>query len=336
VRRPSPEPRDSRGHAAEGCPQSWYLVAAARDLDRPGRIVATEVGDEALIVYRGAGDGQVRALAAHCAHLGAHLRHGRVVGDGIRCALHHRVFDGTGLCRGLSGGTAHELRQPTFRVLERHGGVWVFLGEGEPFDFPVPALAAGGDVATRLISPRRFPISWRALIANGCDIDHLQTVHHRRLRAEPEFLRPAPHRMEVAYEASVTGRGLSDRLMGYLAGDRIRARISCLGGSLMLVESALGERRSFLMLSMVPSSGGTTIRGVAGIAAAPGAAGRLKARVAAWLFTSFLERDVEFLEGLRLHRPPSEATLGDRFMNRVFDYLEGVPLYRGHRGWTAA
>jgi hypothetical protein len=90
------------------------------------------------------------------------------------------------------------------------------------------------------------------------------------------------------------------------------------------------------MLSMVPAPGGTTIRGVAGVEAPPNGPGLLKARVAAWLFTSFLERDVEFLDGLRLHRPPSEATLGDRFMNRVFDYLDGVPLFRGQRGCTAA
>jgi len=37
---------------------------------------------------------------------------------------------------------------------------------------PRPALADPGPVATRLIAPREFPISWRALIANGCDVDH--------------------------------------------------------------------------------------------------------------------------------------------------------------------
>ena len=323
--------------AGVGCPQSWYLVAAADDLG-PGRILAAEVGGEELVVYRGGLDGRARAMAAHCAHLGAHLKHGRVTGDGIRCALHHRVFDGDGACRGIPGARPEgaALRQATFPVVERFGGVWVFLGDGDPFEFPVPALARAGEVATRLIAPRRFPLPWSVLIANGCDIDHLQTVHHRRLRAEPELLRPAPHRMEVAYEASVTGRGLSDRLMRRLAGDRIRARISCLGGSLMIVESALGDRQSFLMLSMVPGTGGTTIRGVAGVAGPPGLGGRLKARLAAWLFTSFLERDVEFLEGLRLTRPPVEVTLGDRFMSRVFDYLEGVPMYRGRRDGTAA
>src|SRR5262249_14617875 len=159
--------------------------------------------------------------------------------------------------------------QPAFPVLERHGAVWAFLGESEPFEFPVPVLAQAGAVATRLISPRRFPISWRALIANGCDIDHLQSVHRRRLPPEPELLRRAPHRLEVACEASVIGQGPSDRVMRRLAGDHVRARISCFGGSLMLVESTLGSRRSFLMLSMVPAAGGTTIRGVAGVEAPP-------------------------------------------------------------------
>jgi NADPH-dependent 2,4-dienoyl-CoA reductase/sulfur reductase-like enzyme/nitrite reductase/ring-hydroxylating ferredoxin subunit len=81
----------------------------------PGRLGE----DDALLVRRG---DSFYAFAAHCTHYGGELAKGLVVGDTVRCPLHHACFD-------LHTGEA--LRAPAFdpiacwRVEQRDGKVYV-------------------------------------------------------------------------------------------------------------------------------------------------------------------------------------------------------------------
>ena len=67
----------------------WYIVCASRELPR-GAIRRFELGDQAIVVFRG--DRGVQALPAHCLHQGVDLAHGEVVGDCLRCPLHHWMY----------------------------------------------------------------------------------------------------------------------------------------------------------------------------------------------------------------------------------------------------
>ncbi len=95
----------------------------------------------------------------------------------------------------------------------------------------------------------------------------------------------------------------------------------------MLVESEAGGRRAALAVCLAPVDGGVEILPIAGVApsrlrVADGA----RARLARWLYTSFLTRDAAVLEGMRLQpRPalPDDACLAECL--EFLTSLEGVP-----------
>lgn len=306
------------------CPSAWYLACPATDL-KVGQVMALTIGGRELVLFRDR-RGAAHALAAHCVHMGCHLKHGAVIDDRLRCPLHFRQFDGAGRCRAVPGGTADAaLGQPTFPLHEQFGALFVFIGRGPASLFPAPHDLPPDSCATLVTAPFFFPLPWYALIANGCDLDHLQTVHLRRLKEPPTVGALPQRRFQVRYRTRVIGRRLADRVMRWLSGDDIRATITVLGGSLMLVESTIKTRRSFLLLSMVPVDGGTRIRCVVGLPRGWSAVlDRLCVRLTAWLFLSFLKRDVNILEGQRLHRPVQLITDGDRYVSQLFDYFEAL------------
>jgi nitrite reductase/ring-hydroxylating ferredoxin subunit len=306
------------------CPSSWYLACPAAEL-KTGQVKSIAIGGRELVLFRDAG-GIAHAVAAHCVHMGCHLKHGTVIGDRLRCPLHFRQFDGAGRCRAVPGGKAESApSQPVYPLLEQFGGLFVFVGRGPAFPFPAPHDLPPEAYATLVTESFDFPLPWYALIANGCDLDHLQTVHLRRLKEPPVVGPRPPHRFQVRYRTRVTGTRLADRVMRWLSGDDIRAAITCFGGSLMLVESTIKSRRSFLLLSMRPSENGTSVRCVTGLPRGRNAGlDRLAVRLSAWLFLSFLKRDVNILEGQRLHRPVQLITDGDRYVSQLFDYFEAL------------
>lgn len=306
------------------CPSSWYLVGSAAEL-KPRKIMAATVGRHELVLFRDAA-GVVHALAAHCVHMGCHLKSGQVIGDRLRCPLHFRQFDGAGRCRAIPGGkTAGSPAQPTYPVLERFGALFVFVGRGPAFEFPSPHGQPAESYVALATPAFGFPLPWYALIANGCDLDHLQTVHLRQLKEPPQVGAEPPHRFRIRYRTRVIGRRLADWAMRRLSGDDIRASITCFGGSLMLIESTIKNRRSFLFLSVRPQNGATSARGIVGLPRGRfDLLDRLAVRVTAWLFLSFLRRDLEILDGQRLHRPSPVITDGDRYVSLLFDYFESL------------
>jgi nitrite reductase/ring-hydroxylating ferredoxin subunit len=313
-----------RPDAITACPSAWYLVAAASEL-QPKQILAVTVGAHELVLFRD-GTGRAQALAAHCVHMGCHLKTGMVIADRLRCPLHFRQFDGAGRCRAIPGGrVAESPAQPTYPLIERFGALFVFVGRGPAHDLPAPHDLPAESFATLVMPSFHVALPWYAPIANGCDLDHLQTVHLRQLK-EPPDVGPLPQRrFRIRYRTRVLGKHFADRLMRRLSGDDIRATITCFGGSLMLVESIVGRRSSFLLLSMRPDGDGTSLRGLVGLPRSRSPLlDRIAVRITAWLFRSFLSRDIGVLEGQRLHRPNPLVTAGDRYVAQLFDYFESL------------
>ncbi len=287
---------------------------------KPGKIAPASLGDHQIVLFRGSDDKQVHALAAHCIHMGCHLKAGKVIGDHIRCPLHFRQFDGSGKCR-----TVEMPAQPTYPAIERFGAIFVFLGKGPVPEFPTPYQQSPDRFATLTTRPFEFALPWYALIANGCDLDHLQTVHQRRLKEPPEVGALSPGIFRIRYRTEVVGSSLADRLVRRISGGEIRATISCFGGSLMLVESQLGKRKSFLLLSMRPKRDGTSIQGIVGLRRRGSKlVSVMSVHVAGWLFLSFLKRDLAILDDLKLHRPAPALSDGDRYMSQLFDYFNSL------------
>lgn len=310
------------------CPQNWYLLARSAELDH-GAILARRLGALDIVVYRGLESGHAVTFAAHCVHAGCHLRHGEVIGDDLQCALHRRVIRADGRFIAQDRSPLPTAPQPCLPTIERFGCIFVFAGETAAFDLPAPDICALGPVTTRVLPSQSFPLPWSTLIANGMDIDHLQAVHDRKLCEPPALRRLDRYRMRLDYRAQVTGRHLSDRMMKWIANDDIRTSITCIGGSMMLVESSVGRHRTFVILSMCPDGGsGSTIRAVVGVTGAPERLSRrAAARGAAWLFHAFLKKDVGVLHEMQWHEPETEVTQGDALTRSLCAFFRSLPAF---------
>ena len=314
------------------CPQNWYLLAYSAEL-KHGAILARPLGGIEVVLYRGVESGRAVAFGAHCAHAGCHLQHGKVVGDTLQCALHHRTIRDDGRFIASNGTELGTTPQRCLPVTERLGCIFVFAGEVSTFDLPVPDICADGPVATRSLPPQTFPLPWSTLISNGMDIDHLQAVHDRKLRGQPTLRRAAQFVMRLDYSSRVTGHHPSDKVMKWISGDEINTSITCIGGSMMLVESTVGRHRTFVLLSMCPVDEGSAVRAVAGVAGDPDRMPvQLAARLAAWLFHAFLKKDVGILRQMDWHEPIEDITLGDTLTQSLCQFFRNLPAFEPNHG----
>ena len=269
-------------------PRSWYFACASRNVPI-GRVVSWNLLDHQLVLFRGK-SGRVTAVEAHCAHMGAHLGHGEVIGDHLRCAMHHWVVEPSGACRGPAGAC---LTQLTYPVVERYGGVFVFVGAQDTFAFP--AIDEDQNLSLHVVmgKPELVQTSWAGVMANAFDTDHILAVHHRALLEPPQITQLNGRGVELRYASRVTGRGLSDRAMKWLSNDRIVVTIRCWGGTIMTVRSEVGNRVGRLLVTAKPTVDGTLVTPFVAVPKARLAPLDVaSARFSLWLFTTFLRRDL--------------------------------------------
>ncbi|MBM7118722.1 Rieske 2Fe-2S domain-containing protein [Archangium primigenium] len=293
--------------------RAWYAACASEDL-RPGQVRAWSLAGRELVLFR-TESGQVQALAAHCPHMGAHLARGTVVGECLRCPLHHLAFDGRGVCH-----PPRRLSQRAFPVVERHGNVLVF--NGPVVLFPPPQVGPPA-LRWRAAPPVTVKCGWLPLVTNAFDIEHLRTVHLRELREPPRLERPDAFTLRLRFTSRVTGNGLSDRMMKALSGDHIRVTLTLYGGSLLAVESDLGRVRGALLAAFLPHPEGTQV--TLSVASPPSLLpGLAPARLALsrWLYTAFLHRDLSVLEGMRFQ---SAAAREDPVLRPLLDFIAQLP-----------
>lgn len=281
-------------------PQGWYVVARSRDL-RPRQLLRVTLARHEIVVFRTA-RGALGALDAHCPHMGAHLGLGRVRGEHLECRLHcwRIAVDGR--------IPAQRKTARTWQLTERAGLILLDLGG----DRALPA-AGEPDFLWTCARPIDVAAHWHALTANAFDLPHLTTVHHRELVEPPQAGFEPGREFEMRYVTRVTGRGASDRVMKWLSRDRIQVRIRC-HGPMVVVDTDLGFTRTAAMIGMLPTEQGTRLFGAFGIRPGPLAAPRLA--LTRWLFASFLERDLGFVEGMRLR-----TDVDDPVLQTFFDYL---------------
>ena len=275
-------------------PRSWYFVCRGRDVGI-GRIVPWSLLGTSFVLYRGQ-SGRVIALDAHCPHMGAHLAQGDVVGDRLRCAMHHWVLDASGTCRGPGGACLHH---DTFPVVEQYGAVFICADARVTFPLPVIPDDDGRSLHVVMGESETVETSWPGIMANAFDTEHILAVHHRALLEPPSITQLDTHGIELRYASRVTGRGVSDRAMKWLSNDRILVTIRCWGGTVMTVRSEVGSRVGRLFVSVTPSPSGAIVTPFVGVpkSGLP-PLDALAARFSLWLFTTFLRRDLLSLKNM--------------------------------------
>ena len=299
----------------------WYMVCAGNEL-RHGAVRRFELGGRSIALFRGRETGVVRSLPANCVHQGADLGQGEVIGDRLRCPLHHWEFGDR--CERIPGSceVPASLAVPRYETAERFGMIFVHAGP-DPLQ-PVPGFSVDdADLHFRPGRPVTIDCPWYVPVANAFDMTHLETVHGRTLTSAPVISRPDSMTFHVRYSTAVTGRGWSDQAMRFLSGNDIRVHVTCAGGTMVIVESLVGRRRGYLMASLRPVKDGVSILPLFGVPRGSSGLHRIHGRVAALLFTEFLRRDVRPLSGIRF--PDNFTDAQDETIDACYRYLCQLP-----------
>lgn len=119
----------------------WYVAGWSKDFGC--EILPIEILGIRLALFRDT-KGKLNALEDRCPHRLLPLSKGKLIGDNIQCGYHGMTFSGAGKCVRVPGqdNTPSSANVPSFHVFERHGVVWVWMGdsaladEAEIFDMP--------------------------------------------------------------------------------------------------------------------------------------------------------------------------------------------------------
>ena len=239
--------------------EGWYWALRSRELSR-GRVRAVTLAGRDLALYRGQ-DGSVRALDAHCAHMGAHLATGRVEGDTVRCFFHRWRYDGAGRCvevPSLGGCPLASARVRSWPVAERYGLIWVWTGERPTAPVPVPPELAGVPIRSRLdrtFTKRCHP---HVVLVNAIDEQHFNSVHRLpvRLCMEPRALSPAC--IEVRNTTPIPRDSRLGRLLSRLYSGPLTYAMTYSHGSVGTVTAGPDRLHVYLMFALRPTADGRT------------------------------------------------------------------------------
>jgi nitrite reductase/ring-hydroxylating ferredoxin subunit len=167
--------------AVLGFENYWYPVMWSADLERPKSV--TLLGRKIMLHRSG---GKVYALQDRCPHRGVPLSFGTEEFDcTISCPYHGWTFDlATGqLVAAITDGPESPIRGRasvrTYRVEERLGLIWVFVGEGAPppVEEDIPEELVGRPLLLGgRVSPSRSG-NWRLAAENGFDEGHAKYLH---------------------------------------------------------------------------------------------------------------------------------------------------------------
>ncbi len=112
---------------------AWYVAAWASEITRT--LQRRTILGEDVVLYR-SGDGEPVALRDRCPHRLLPLSQGRLVEDRIQCGYHGLQFDASGACVRVPGQEAipRNARVKSYKVAERLGLVWIWMGDAEAAD----------------------------------------------------------------------------------------------------------------------------------------------------------------------------------------------------------
>lgn len=295
-------------------PQTWYAIAIAHQL-KPKQILSGQLGGLHYVVYRSE-TGSLKAADAFCPHMGAHLKGGKVVQEAIACGLHgchiapqSQTHAAAPVTQAVQQGCCLSTR--AWHVIERFGLVWLYPPTPEAPSIP-PFNMVNEHDHLWTHTDRLIAADWRAMICNGFDISHMQTVHQRQIVGEPQFFRlpdsgNRPQGFYMDYQSRVLQHGgWSSAVIQKLSGGRLALRHTCIGTAVM-VQSKVGAFQTTGIFATLPQDAPDTppeqrrTRAFAAIAvpkAAPYARAQLLA--ARLLYIAFLRKDFGVVENMRM------------------------------------
>jgi 3-ketosteroid 9alpha-monooxygenase subunit A len=165
-------------------PRGWFVVAFSTDIAK-GQACSLSYLGQKLVAFRSE-DGAVHVLDAYCAHMGADLADGKVIGDTIECPFHAWRYCGTGECVAIpyAKKIPVKARQRVWLTREVNGLVLLHhdpAGRAPDFEIPtIPEYGTSGWLpwATKIYRVKTHP---REIVENLADRAHFPRVHNTEI-----------------------------------------------------------------------------------------------------------------------------------------------------------
>ena len=169
-------------------PRGWYRFRYSHELAR-GRVVSARFFGKPLVGFRTQA-GRARVLDAHCAHLGAHLGDGRVLGETLQCPFHGWLYEGDGRCSHVPFAECIPAgaRVGSYPVRECNGTIYFWHDPaGADPDFEVPELPETTSRAWRRgpVHLRRIRSNVQEPRENAVDVAHGPVLHAKTFPPYP-------------------------------------------------------------------------------------------------------------------------------------------------------
>jgi vanillate O-demethylase monooxygenase subunit len=162
---------------------AWYIAARTSDVGREplGRTFCKEP----VVLFRRQ-DGMPAAIEDRCCHRHLPLSKGRLVGDVVQCGYHGLEFDTSGSCVRVPGQTRVPpgAKVKSYPLVERHGLVWIWIGDAAADPSRIPDYHWLDDPAWRAVGGS-IPLAAHYMysIDNLLDLTHETYVHASTLGA---------------------------------------------------------------------------------------------------------------------------------------------------------
>ncbi len=157
---------------------AWYMGAWAKDITNTP--VGSTILGEPIVMFRPR-NGEVAALRDVCPHRAVPLSMGSVSEGRIRCPYHGLEFDEHGVCRKNPhvDGPSEQLKTRAYSVVEKHGGIWIWMGEEMADPAKIPEYdwmdtVHGYGVGRGYLN---IEADYRLVIDNLMDLAHAEYIH---------------------------------------------------------------------------------------------------------------------------------------------------------------
>jgi phenylpropionate dioxygenase-like ring-hydroxylating dioxygenase large terminal subunit len=166
-------------------PNQWYVLMESSQVK--GQPVGVTRLGEKLVFWRDEA-GRVSCLRDKCAHRGAQMSKGKVLGNGhLQCPFHGFEYDISGRITRIPANGKNTPVPERFRVHgypthEAHGFIWIWWGDDPPADLRPPRFFDNiGDDFLYASVYDPWDAHYSRVIENQLDVVHLPFVHHNTI-----------------------------------------------------------------------------------------------------------------------------------------------------------
>jgi len=214
---------------------SWYPVYTSSFLGK-GMLVAIRLFETEFILFR-ANNGALSVVSRFCPHMGTDLANGDIVGNDIRCPMHHWKFDGEGVCVDIPrcSDIPKKAKLTTLPVEEKYGMIFVFWGSEPLYD--LPDIASISDPAFSHVRIIKFETCQQAVALNNFELGHLFPVHNRISVGTPEIYNNSFFHFGIKYSTEIVVKRLYDKFLRLCGYHQMHIDVDCWGGSILIMNN---------------------------------------------------------------------------------------------------